>query len=300
MLHKLLHMILFIKKESIIMNANYQKYKMLVFDLDGTLLNNDHKITPLTLKVLLKLRDDFNIIIATGRRLCEIKDVLLQLKEVIKIDKDYFILANGAEVFFKNNLILRYKITCDVVKEILSINREEVDINLYTINDWYSDREVRSPIMNYFVENLGLKPIIVDFSIIEVDSFSKIVCYSNDLSKLEKFKNKIKEKNLKEISVFYSSQNLLEVTSIDANKYNAIKNVALFGCISIDDILAFGDNGNDYEMLKNVGKGIIMKNANEFIKAKLPNNEITRFDNDEDGVAKFLIEFFNLDINYIN
>ncbi|WP_221037748.1 Cof-type HAD-IIB family hydrolase [Borrelia sp. HM] len=278
------------------MNANYQKYKMLVFDLDGTLLNNNHKITPLTLKVLLKLRDDFNIIIATGRRLYEVKDVLLQLKEV-KIDEGYVILANGAEVFFKNNLILRYKINCDVVKEILSINREEIDINLYTLNDWYSDRKVRSPIMNYFIENLGLKPIIVDFSMLEVDSFSKIVCYSHDLSRLEEFKNKIREKNLKDISVFYSAQNLLEVTSIDANKYNAVKNVALFECISIDDILAFGDNGNDYEMLKNVGKGIVMKNANDSIKAKLPNNEITIFDNDEDGVAKFLIEFFNLDIN---
>ncbi|AHH04989.1 Pyridoxal phosphate phosphatase YigL [Borrelia miyamotoi] len=294
--HNQFNVILFIKKEGVIMNANFKKYKVLVFDLDGTLLNNNHEITSLTLKVLLKLKDDFHIIIATGRRLYEVSDVLVQLKEV-KIDECYIITANGAEVFLKNNLILRHKMNYDIVKEILNINRAGIDINLYTLNDWYSDREIRSPIMNYFIENLGVKPIIVDLSLLEVDSFSKVVCYSHDSSKLEEFRNKIQEKNFKDINLFYSSQDLLEITSIDASKYNAVKNVALFECISMDAILAFGDNGNDYEMLKNVGKGIIMKNANEFVKSNLPNNEITKFDNDEDGVAKFLIEFFNLDIN---
>ncbi|AAX16929.1 Cof-type HAD-IIB family hydrolase [Borrelia hermsii] len=278
------------------MNANYKKYKMLVFDLDGTLLNNDHEITPLTLKVLLKLKNDFHIIIATGRRFDEITDILVQLKEV-QIDESYIVTANGAEVFFKNNLILRYKIDYDVVREILKVKRGDIDINLYTFNNWYSDREIRSPIMNYFIENLGIKPIITDLSKFEIDSCSKIVYYAQDLFKLEEFANKIREKNFKDISMFYSANDLLEITHIDASKYNAIKSIALFECIAIDAILAFGDNGNDYGMLKNVGKGIVMKNANDLVRNNLPNNEVTKFNNDEDGVAKFLIEFFNLDID---
>ncbi|AHH10590.1 Cof-type HAD-IIB family hydrolase [Borrelia coriaceae] len=279
------------------MNANYKKYKMLVFDLDGTLLNNNHEISSLTLKVLLRLKEDFHMIIATGRRLYEIKDVLVQLKE-LQLDEGYVVTANGAEVFFKNNLILRYKINYDVVREILKLKRGDIDINLYILNDWYSDREIRSPIMNYFVANLGVKPIITDLSELEIDSCSKIVYYSNDCSKLAEFANEIREKNFKDISVFYSANDLLEITSIDASKYNAIKSIALFECISIDDVLAFGDNGNDYEMLKNVGKGILMKNANECVKNNLPNNEFTKFSNEEDGVAKFLIEFFDLDIQF--
>ncbi|WP_210379956.1 HAD family hydrolase, partial [Borreliella garinii] len=54
------------------MNSNYKRYKMLVFDLDGTLLNSSHEISFLTLEVLLTLEKDFKIIIATGRRLSEI------------------------------------------------------------------------------------------------------------------------------------------------------------------------------------------------------------------------------------
>nr|BAL46140.1 hydrolase [Borrelia sp. tAG158M] len=279
------------------MNSNYEKYKMLVFDLDGTLLNNEHKITPLTLKVLLNLRSDFRIIIATGRRLGEIKDVLDQLKE-IDIEKGYMITANGSEVFLQNNLILRYKIEYDLVREILKLERGEIDINLYTLSDWYSDREIRSPIMNHFISHLGIKPVITDLFSLQVDSFSKIVYFSQNFTILENFGNTIREKNFKDISVFYSAQDLLEITNINASKYNAVKNVALFECVDIGDVLAFGDNGNDYEMLKNVGKGIVMKNANEFVRIHLPNNEVTKFSNDEDGVAKFLIDFFNLDIDF--
>nr|BAI66715.1 hydrolase [Borrelia sp. BF16] len=277
------------------MNFNYEKYKMIVFDLDGTLLNNEHKITPLTFNVLLRLSKDFRIIIATGRRLDEVRDVVNQFKE-IDIEKSYMITANGAEVFLENNLILRYKIEYDLVREILKIRRGEIDVNLYTLSDWYSDREIRSPIMNYFINYLGLKPVITDLFSLQVDSFSKIVYFSQNLTALEDFGERIRERNFKDISIFYSAQDLLEITNVNASKYNAVKNVALFECIDLGDILAFGDNGNDYEMLKNVGKGILMKNANEFLKTKLPNNEVTKFSNDGDGVAKFLIEFFDLDI----
>ncbi|QMU99200.1 Cof-type HAD-IIB family hydrolase [Borrelia sp. A-FGy1] len=279
------------------MNSNYEKYKMLVFDLDGTLLNNEHKITPLTLKVLLKLSNDFHIIIATGRRLNEIKDVLGQLKD-IDIEKGYMITTNGAEVFLRSNLILRYKMEYDLVREILKLERGEIDINLYTLSDWYSDREIRSPIMNYFISHLGIKPVITDLFSLRVDSFSKIVYFSKNIVTLKNFENTIIEKNFKDISVFYSARDLLEITNINASKYNAVKSIALFECVNIGNILAFGDNGNDYEMLKNVGKGIVMKNANDFVRDNLPNNEVTKFSNDEDGVAKFLIDFFNLDIDF--
>ncbi|ACH93365.1 hydrolase [Borrelia duttonii Ly] len=286
----------FILKEDIAMNANYEKYKMLVFDLDGTLLNSKHEITPLTLKVLLRLRDDFHIIIATGRRLYEIRDILLQLQD-LRINEGYIVTANGSEVFLNNDLLLRCSIDYGIVREIFKVDREGIDINLYDLHDWYSDREIRSPIMNHFIQNLGIKPIITDLSELKINSCSKIVYYSHDLLRLEEFANTLREKNFKGISMFYSANDLFEITNVDASKYNAIKNISLCECIGVDSILAFGDNGNDYEMLKNVGKGILMKNAHDRVKNSLPNNELTKFCNDNDGVAKFLIEFFDLDIN---
>ncbi len=279
------------------MNSNYKRYKMLVFDLDGTLLNNNHEIAFLTLEVLLALKKDFKIIIATGRRLSEVKNIRSQLKE-IGINENYLVTANGAEVFLQENLIFRYAMNYDLAKEILKIHTDNVDVNLYTFDTWYSNADVKSPIMKHFIKDLGLNVIIGDLTKLNVDSVSKIVYYCDDLAILNKLDTEIKSKDFQDTRVFFSSKDLLEVTNINANKYNAIKNIAFLESIPFCDVLAFGDNNNDYEMLKNLGKGVLMKNANEFLKINLAKNEITRFSNNEDGVARFLIDFFKLNIKY--
>lgn len=270
---------------------------MLVFDLDGTLLNNNHEIAFLTLEVLLALKKDFKIIIATGRRLSEVKNIRSQLKE-IGINENYLVTANGAEVFLQENLIFRYAMNYDLAKEILKIHTDNVDVNLYTFDTWYSNADVKSPIMKHFIKDLGLNVIIGDLTKLNVDSVSKIVYYCDDLAILNKLDIEIKSKDFQDTRVFFSSKDLLEVTNINANKYNAIKNIAFLESIPLCDVLAFGDNNNDYEMLKNLGKGVLMKNANEFLKINLAKNEITRFSNNEDGVARFLIDFFKLNIKY--
>lgn len=270
---------------------------MLVFDLDGTLLNNSHEITFLTLEVLLTLEKDFKIIIATGRRLSEVKNIRNQLKE-ININENYLVTANGAEVFLQENLIFRHAMSYGLVKEILKIHTGNVDVNLYTFDTWYSNSDVKSPIMKHFIKDLGLSVIVGDLTKLNVDSVSKIVYYCDDLETLNKLANEIKSKDFQDIRIFFSSKDLLEVTNINADKYNAIKNIAFLENIPLCDVLAFGDNNNDYEMLKNLGKGVLMKNANEFLKNNLANNEITKFSNNEDGVARFLIDFFELDNSY--
>ena len=55
--------------------------------------------------------------------------------------------------------------------------------------------------------------------------------------------------------------------------------------ISKDEMLAFGDDENDYEILKNVGKGVAVANAIPMIQEIA--DDITS-SNDEDGVAKYI------------
>ncbi len=184
------------------MNSNYKRYKMLVFDLDGTLLNNNHEIAFLTLEVLLALKEDFKIIIATGRRLSEVKNIRSQLKE-ISINENYLVTANGAEVFLQENLIFRYAMNYDLAKEILKINTDNVDVNLYTFDTWYSNADVKSPIMKHFIKDLGLNVIIGDLTKLNVDSVSKIVYYCDDLAILNKLDTEIKSKDFQDTRVFF-------------------------------------------------------------------------------------------------
>jgi len=62
--------------------------------------------------------------------------------------------------------------------------------------------------------------------------------------------------------------------------------------IKSEEVIAFGDSMNDYEMLSLVGKPFIMGNGNKRLMEALPNVEVVG-NNNEDGIGKKLIEIFN-------
>ncbi|MDF9445294.1 HAD hydrolase family protein, partial [Limosilactobacillus mucosae] len=60
-----------------------------------------------------------------------------------------------------------------------------------------------------------------------------------------------------------------------------------------DQIIAFGDEHNDAEMLSYAGRGVAMQNAVDDIKQIA--DDVTPVDNDHDGLAKYLQDYFHLD-----
>jgi len=62
--------------------------------------------------------------------------------------------------------------------------------------------------------------------------------------------------------------------------------------ISIADSMAFGDGPNDLEMIEYAGHGVAMKNGIDELKNIA--NAITPFTNDENGLAKYLQDYFQL------
>ena len=77
----------------------------------------------------------------------------------------------------------------------------------------------------------------------------------------------------------------------NVTKGEAVKNIMEKLNISLENTMAFGDGLNDYEMLSEVGKGLLMGNCAERLREKLPNNEVIG-KNTENGVAKYLKEIF--------
>ena len=58
-------------------------------------------------------------------------------------------------------------------------------------------------------------------------------------------------------------------------------------------MIAFGDEQNDLEMLDYAGTGVMMANGNSVLQSVA--DEVTEYTNNEDGLARFLIERFKLD-----
>lgn len=84
----------------------------------------------------------------------------------------------------------------------------------------------------------------------------------------------------------------VEIATQGAYKSRAVRYVADYYQIPMNDVLAFGDDQNDLDMLTAAGLGVAMKNGTDAAKAAA--NTQTSFTNDEDGVARFLINYFNL------
>jgi len=100
------------------------------------------------------------------------------------------------------------------------------------------------------------------------------------------------EKEFPEIVGYRSKPTYLEISHASISKKTAIEFLlkAKYPNLSVEDVLAFGDNYNDVEMLKSVGLGVAVQNAREEVLAVA--NQITA-GNKEDGVAIFLENYFD-------
>lgn len=85
---------------------------------------------------------------------------------------------------------------------------------------------------------------------------------------------------------------MLEVQNVNTDKYKrAIHVLEHFG-IKSDEVVAIGDAHNDLEMVVNSGLGVAMKNSDDILKQNA--DIITQYTNEQDGLAKFLEELFEL------
>ena len=115
----------------------------------------------------------------------------------------------------------------------------------------------------------------------------KIVVSHNDTSYLDKVAEVIKKET--DADAIRSGKKVLAVKARGVSKAEAIKKLAQKLGIWIKDIIAFGDEVNDIEMLTLVGLGIAMENADDVVKEAA--DQIAGR-NDQDGVGKELEKIF--------
>ena len=82
-----------------------------------------------------------------------------------------------------------------------------------------------------------------------------------------------------------SGKRVLAVKARGVSKAEAIKKLAQKLDIQVKDIIAFGDEVNDIEMLTLAGLGIAMENADDVVKEAA---DVIAGNNDQDGVGKEL------------
>ena len=275
-------------------------FKAVCLDLDGTLLDDNKKISDRSFLLLDNLIENgIEVIIATGRHFYMVSDFLKPLKRDIMVCAN-----NGAMSRFKesNKLVnVEYVSNC----KFLEIYNKalECGMNPYIYVDSFVHRyhlaiKDGQPKKSHFEENIVDKKIAVDsvryFSQIDVKSLETVLCiaFLDQKERIDEFFEYFKDEEdlVKNMYFVPNGKKVLEFQSKKADKWIAITNYLKSKNISLSEVVSFGDEFNDKSMVKNSGMGFAMKNGIEELKS-LTNN-ITEFTNNEDGVYFELKKIF--------
>ena len=276
--------------------------KLIASDMDGTLLNHNHKIPKENVELINYAKNQgIEFIVATGRAYYEALPALNE--ENINCDVISF---NGGIVYDKNGNIISITpmLPKDLYYTIEILKSFDISYQLYTKNTIYTT-SIETDINAYIdlIRSNGYEPDVEHLRaeaqqkldvgyITEVENIElylnekenppiKIIAISNDISKLENAAKLLSEN--KSISVTSSGANNIEIMHKNATKGEALKEIAKIYGINLENAVAIGDNLNDQAMLDIVGYSVAMKNGNTILKEQA--KYVTEKTNSEGGVA---------------
>ncbi|GAA0179496.1 Cof-type HAD-IIB family hydrolase [Clostridium sediminicola] len=269
--------------------------KLFVTDMDGTLLNDEHKISRENLIALKELKEiGIDILVATGRANAEVKAYIRELG----IDAPV-ICCNGGyitNVMTKEHISINDISKESVFKTMELCRKYRMSYILYGDENIYVDEisEFVLMIQNYnktLQDEDKIPLVIVDDINKVINSEERVVkilisCEGHDLfgiveKELEKIENTTTYKSIEKSKV------IIDIVSHGVSKGNGIKQYADLKGIKKNEIMAIGNDFNDISMLECAGFSVAMGNAEEIVKSKA--DYITK-DNNNHGVAHAIRE----------
>lgn len=268
-------------------------YKMIYSDLDGTLLNSQKKISNVNIDIITRLEEQGIIFgIATGRIYPAAKIYAKDLNLNSPV-----ICCNGALVVDPRNdhVIISNKIDNDKVKEIISIIKKyDVYFHFYTIDTIYAEKN--EYIIEYFEKLSRDKSEDEKVKTIVNDSISDLITDDMEIFKVgvfvddsEQSINMMDELLLIEgISGYKSLGYMFDLVLNGIDKGRALEQLGELLNVKREEIMAFGDNENDINMIKYAGMGIAMENSKDDVKSV---SDYIALTNDEDGIFHAIEHF---------
>ena len=267
------------------MNISKEKIKLIALDLDGTLLNNKNEIGDYTKKILSDIINNYNIelILSSGRGFDGVK----KHNDVLG-NNNYSIIMNGSNIVDNNgNFLYRKMLEEDISKAIIKL-AEKYDVCVHFFNDLQYVVSRDDFYIKSYIQIENTREITVGIENIKYYKFDKIIIFG-ERKNLNKLKADI-DSNL-DVHSCFSGDTLLEIMCKGVSKGDALKWICDNKGIDIKDVIAFGDNFNDIEMIEYAGVGVAMGNAEEEVKQKA---DYIALSNNEEGVGKFLKDIFEL------
>ena len=246
--------------------------KMIVSDLDGTLLRSDKTVSDRTVRVLKEIesRGD-KVVFATAR---PPRDAFRLIPDELK--NDLVICYNGAIIYSDKKVVYSQEMPLSTTLEIFEIAAR------------FGLDQISMEVSDVLHSNFDVAKVFgpIPYSPIELSSYDfasthKVMIFDEEKIPVE-FIDCLPESCT---AVVTDSGTLCQIVRRDVTKWNSIAHVLETLGLESSSVIAFGDDYNDMEMIQNSGVGVAMGNAVADLKAVADHVTVS---NDEDGVVAFL------------
>lgn len=255
------------------------KIKMVVTDMDGTLLNSKHEVSNKFFGLYEKLRErDILFVAASGRQYNSIIDKLDRIKNDIVV-----IAENGGFVMQKGKELLATPLNNAAKDNVLKVLESVPDIypvlcgkhNAYIRGD---SKEFEAKLMEYYIK---------------YEMLDNLKDYTGEILKIAIYHFESSEKHIYpevahlegSLKVKVSGENWVDISSPDAHKGYALSKVQELNGIKPEETIVFGDYNNDLEMLALADFSFAMENAHPNVMKAA---KYSTASNDDFGVERVL------------
>lgn len=261
------------------------KYKLLVLDVDGTLLNEEKVISKRTLSALLKVQQTgVRIALASGRPTYGLLPIAKSLE--LGLYGGFILSYNGSQIINAKNgeILFERRINPEMIPYI----EKKAVKNNFALFTYHDDTLLTNSPDNVHVQE---EAALNNLKIITEEEFStaidfapcKCMLVSDDEEALTGLENHWKKRLDGVLDVFRSEPYFLEVVPCSVDKANTLAVLLEYLGIQRDEVMAIGDGVCDVTIIQMAGTGVAMGNSVESVKICA---DYTTDTNENDGVAQ--------------
>lgn len=231
-------------------------YKLLVTDVDGTLLDHNSKLTELNKRALLDcIESGIDVIIATGK---SVNSIMFIIKELgLKLPQ--ITMGGAVTITPEKKVINAIKIPTALYLDVIKTIRGKGYESLAATIDGKIYYQKYSEPMKYVT---AVGEIINKVDNLETEYFSKnVVSISIPINEIDPMDPFIRETYQRKLQVVRSGEYFFDILNLKASKGNALKKLIRELNIKKEEVISFGDSHNDISLFKESGFNIAVKNS---------------------------------------
>ncbi len=260
------------------------KYKLLVLDVDGTLLNSQRELSKRTIATLRKVQTiGIKVALASGRPTYGILPIAKAID--LGVYDGYIISYNGAQVISARTGEILFERNID--PQMVPYLEKKARKTGMTLAYYDGDEVVSTDIQNpHIIDEAKMNGMrlrqVEDISMVIEDWPSEMMLFCDDEEELQGLAEHMQRHLNGVTDTIHSNPYMLEIVGYQIGKSYAMSALVQKLGIDLEEVIAIGDGAADINMIQMAGTGIAMANATEGVRRCA---DFTTLSNDEDGCA---------------